>query len=88
MWSKYVDTPYRFVQPALAVLNKRQEVVTAWSWSMSGWDFETNHNFTVELLSGDFPISMGAAPWLCTLQFGRLNEATAMLDDNVQFVHK
>ena len=31
---------------------------------------------------------MGAAPWLCTLQFGRLNEATAMLDDNVQFVHK
>lgn len=37
MWSKYVDTPYRFVQPALAVLNKRQEVVTAWSWSMSGY---------------------------------------------------
>ena len=37
MWSKYVDTPYRLVQPALAVLNKRQEVVTAWSWGMSGY---------------------------------------------------
>ena len=53
----------------------------------AGYKYDEHHNSNVKCCSVD-PQCLGGAPWLATLQYGRVADALKMLDSNLEFTRK